>query len=156
LSELQHQAKNHRLTLFNVIDMSLLDAKSFFTSPNKSTFEDVSSAFEDVSPVTFDVSSAFEDVSPLTFDMSSAFEDVSSAFEDVSPLTFNMSLAFEDASSAFEDVSAQISLACTFIFPSNSFRSKSMALSCGAAVSGSGLVSVRRPIPCGFKGAGCG
>ena len=31
-----------------------------------------------------------------------------------------------------------------------------MALSCGAAVGGSGLVSVRRPIPCGFKGAGCG
>jgi hypothetical protein len=139
--------------------MSLLDALSLCISSNKSVFEEVSLAFEEVS-------SAFEDVSPLTFDVSSAFEDVSSAFEDVSLLTFNVSLTFEDVSSftfdvsltfedtrsAFEDLSARISSACPFIIPSNSCRSDSTVLSYGAAASGTGLVSVRRPIPCVFEG----
>lgn len=112
LSRLQYQDKNRRLTLCNVLDMSLLDAPSSFTFSNRSSFdevspltfdmslafEDTSSAFEDVSPLTFDVSSAFKDVSPLTFDISLVFEDVSSVFEDVSPLTFDMSSVFEDVS----------------------------------------------------------
>jgi hypothetical protein len=112
LSRLQYQDENRRLTLCNVLDMSLLDAPSSFTFSNRSSFdevspltfdmslafEDTSSAFEDVSPLTFDVSSAFKDVSPLTFDISLVFEDVSSVFEYVSSV-------FEDMSSVFEDVS---------------------------------------------------
>jgi methyl-accepting chemotaxis protein len=155
LSSLRHQAKNHfRLTLCKVLDMFLLDTPSLSTFSNKLLFDevrpltfDVSSAFEDASLLTFDVSSAFEDVSL-------AFEDVSLAFEDVSLLTFDVSSAFEDMSSAFEDLSARIPLACSFIIPSNSCRSLSILLSCGAAASGSKLVSVRRPIPCGFEGTG--
>jgi hypothetical protein len=155
MSSLQHQAENHfRLTLCKVLDMSLLDAPSLFTFSNKPVFDevrpltsDVSSAFEDESMLTFDVSSVFEDMSLLTFDVSSAFEDVSSAFEDVS-------LVFEDVSLLTSDLSARISLSCPFIIPSNSCRSLSMVLSRGAAASGSGLVSIRRPIPCGFEGTG--
>jgi len=169
LSSLRHQAKNHfRLTLCKVLDMFLLDTPSLSTFSNKLLFDevrpltfDVSSAFEDASLLTFDVSSAFDDVSSafedvsLAFeDVSLAFEDVSLAFKDVSLLTFDVSSAFEDMSSAFEDLSARIPLACSFIIPSNSCRSLSMLLSCGAAASGSKLVSVRRPIPCGFEGTG--
>jgi len=146
--------------------MSLLDAPNLFTFSNKPVFDevrpltfDVSSAFEDVSLLTFDVSSAFEDVSLsfeevslLTFDVSSAFEDVSLSFEDVSLSFEEVSLLTFDVSSTFEDLSARISLACPFIIPSISCRNLSMVLSRGAAASGSGLVSVQRPIPCGFKG----
>jgi hypothetical protein len=108
--------------------MSLLAAARLRTFSNKSAFEDVSLAFEDVS-------SAFENVSPLTF--------------DVSPLTL-------DLSPSLDDLSLRMSLACPFIFPSNSCRSDSIALLCRAAVSGSGLVSVRHPIPGSFEGAVCG
>jgi hypothetical protein len=156
LSKLQHQAENRRLTLCNVVDMSLLDAASLRTFSNKSVFDDVSLAFDDVSSTFEDVSPVTFDVSPLTFDVSSAFDDVSSAFEDVSPVTFDVSLLTFDLRSSFDDLSARMSLACPFIFPSNSCRSDSIALLCGAAVSGSGLVSVRRPIPCGFEGTVCG
>ena len=90
LSELQHQAENHRLTLFNVPDMLLLATASLRTSSHNSSFEDVSWVFEDVSWAFEDVSWAFEDVSPSTC--------------DVSPLTFDVSLAFEDVSSAFDDL----------------------------------------------------
>jgi hypothetical protein len=148
MSSLQHQAENHfRLTLCKVLDMSLLDAPSLFTFSNKPVFDEVRPLTFDVSSAFEDVSSAFEDVTLLTFDMSSAFEDVSLSFEDVS-------LSFEDVSLAFEDLSARISLACPFIIPSNSSRSLSTVLSREAAASGSGLVSVRRPIPCGFEGTG--
>ena len=82
LSKLQHQAENRRLTLCNVLDMSLLDAESWRTFSNKSVFDNVSLAFDNVS-------SAFEDVSPVTFDVSSAFEDVSPVTFNVSPLTFD-------------------------------------------------------------------
>jgi len=190
-SEMQHQGQNRRLTLCKVLDMSLLDATSLRTFSNKSAFDDVSLAFDDVSPSTFDVSLAFDDVSPLTFDVSPAFEDLSpstfdlsssfddlsssfddlspltfdvsvsfddlsSLFDDVSPLTFDVSVSFDDLSLAFDDCSARMSLACPFIVPNNSCRSDSIALLCGAAVSGSELVSVRRPIPCGFEGTVCG
>jgi hypothetical protein len=149
LSKLLHQAENHRLTLCNVLDMSLLDAASLCTFSNKSLFDNVSLGFDNVS-------SAFKDVSPVTFNVSLLTFDVSSAFEDVSPWTFDLRLSFDDLSVAFDDWSARMSLACPFIFPSNSCRSDSIALLCGAAVSGSGLVSVRRPIPCGFEGTVCG
>jgi hypothetical protein len=169
-SEMQHQGQNRRLTLCKVLDMSLLDATSLRTFSNKSAFDDVSLAFDDVSPSTFDVSLAFDDVSPLTFDVSPAFEDLSpstfdlsssfddlsSSFDDLSPLTFDVSVSFDDLSLAFDDCSARMSLACPFIVPNNSCRSDSIALLCGAAVSGSELVSVRRPIPCGFEGTVCG
>jgi hypothetical protein len=167
---MQHQGENHRLTLCKVLNMSLLDATSLRTFSNNSRFDDVSPLTFDVSPVFDNVSSAFEDVRPSTFDVSSAFEDVrpltfnvSMAFDDVSPLTFDLSSSFDDVSPltfdvslAFDDWSARMSSACPFIFPRNSCRSDSIALLCGVAVSGSGLVSVRRPIPCGFEGTVCG
>jgi hypothetical protein len=113
--------------------MSVLDAARLRTFSNKS-------AFDDVSPSTLDVSSVFDDVSPLTLNLSPSLDDLSSSFDDLS--------------SSFDDFSLRMSLACPFIFPSNSCRSDSIASLCGAAVSGSGLVSVRRPIPCGFEGTG--
>ena len=120
--------------------MSVLDAARLRTFSNKSAFDDVSFAFDDVSPLTLDVS-------PSTL-------DVSSVFNDVSPLTLSLSLSLDDLSSSFDDLSLRMSLACPFIFPSNSCQSDSIALLCGAAASGSGLVSVRCPIPCGFEGTG--
>jgi hypothetical protein len=78
---------------------------------------------------------AFNNISPLTF-------NVSSAFDDVSPLTFNMSLVLDDRS-------AEMSLACPSIFPSNSCWNASIALLCEMVVSGPKLVSVRHP---GFEG----
>ena len=99
LSGLQYQDENRRLTLCNVLDMSLLDTPSSFTFSNRSSFDEVSPLTFDMSLAFEDTSSAFEDVSPLTF-------DVSSAFKDVSPLTFDISLVFEDVSSVFEDMSS--------------------------------------------------
>jgi hypothetical protein len=139
---LQHQAENCGHTLCKVLDISLLAAARLRTFSNKSAFEDVSLVFEDVSPSTFDVS-------PLTLDLSPSLDDLS-------PSTLNLSPSLDDLSSSFDDLSLRMSLACPFIFPSNSCRSDSIALLCGAAVSGSGLVSVRRPIPGGFEGAVCG
>ena len=132
LSGLHHQAENYRLTLCKVLDMSLLDSASLHTFSNKSAFDDMSFAFDDVS-------SAFEDVSTLTLDVSSMFDDAS--------------LAFDDMNSSFNDFSLPMSLACPHILPNNSCRSDSIALLCGAAVSGSGLVSVQCP---GFEGTICG
>jgi hypothetical protein len=97
---------------------------------------------------TFSNKSAFEDVSLSTFYVSMVFKDVSSAFKDVSPLTL-------DLSPLLDNLSLQMSLACPFIFPSNSCQSDSIALLGGAVVSGSELVSVQHPIPGGFKGAVC-
>jgi hypothetical protein len=129
-----------------VLDRSLLDSASLRTLSNKSAFDDVSPLTFDVSPLTFDMSSAFEDVSPALDDVSPLTFDMSPAFNDVSPLTLDMSPAFDDKSSAFDDRSAEMSLACPFIIPINSCRSDSKALLCGVVVSG---VSVRRP---GFEG----
>jgi len=41
LSKLQHQAKNHRLTLCNMLDMPLLADSSLFTFFNKLAFNKV-------------------------------------------------------------------------------------------------------------------
>jgi hypothetical protein len=148
--------------------MSVLDATSLCTFSCNSTFDDVSPltfdvsiVFDDVSPLTFDVSIVFDDVSTVFDDVSTVFDDVSPAFEDVSPSTLDVSMAFDnvspltfdvspltfDLSSSFDDLSSRMSLACPFIFPSNSCRSDSIALLCGVAAIGNRLVSVRRPIP---------
>ena len=89
LSKLQHQAENRRLTLCNVLDMSLLDAASLCTFSNKSLFDNVSLGFDNVSSAFKDVSLVTFNVSPLTFDASLAFEDVSPVTFNVSPLTFD-------------------------------------------------------------------
>jgi hypothetical protein len=102
--------------------MSLLDTASLCTLSNKSAFNKVSLSFEDASSV-------LEDVNTLNGLKSSNTELTSKA------LTFGVS-------SVFEDLSAQISLACPFIFPSNSCRSDSEVLSCGAVASGSELAVV--------------
>src|SRR6202051_814701 len=109
--------------------MSLLDAVRLRTFSNKSAFDDVSFAFDHVRPLTLDMSSAFEDVSPSTCDVSSVFDDVSPLTLNVSPLTF-------DLSSSFDDLSLRMSLACPFIFPSNSCRGDSIAFLWGAAGGG--------------------
>jgi hypothetical protein len=128
LNELQHRAENHQLTLCKVFDISVLDVTSLHTFSFNLTFDDVSLVTFDVSSVFDDVSLAFEDVSPLTF--------------NVSLLTFNLSSSFDDLSLSFDDWSARMSLACPFIFPSNSCHSDSIPLLCRAALSGSGLVSM--------------
>jgi hypothetical protein len=104
VGESQHQAENHRLTLCNVLDMSLLDAARLCTFSNKSAFDEVSTLILDVSSTLEDASSVLEDVRPLTFDVSSTLEDASSVLEDVRPLTFDVSSLTFDVSSVLEDV----------------------------------------------------
>jgi hypothetical protein len=60
----------------------------------------------------------------------------------VSPWTLDLRLSFDDLSVAFNDWSAQMLLACPFIFTSNSCQSDSIVVLYEAAASGSGLVSV--------------
>jgi hypothetical protein len=83
-------------------------------------------------------------MSVLDVTSSRTFSDVSLAFADVSPLPFDVSSSFDDWSLTFGDWSVRMSLACPSIFPSNTYRSDSIVLLRRAAVSGSGLVSVRK------------
>jgi hypothetical protein len=124
------QSENELLTRCRESNMSLLLSVSIVTFPDNSAFDDSSLAFDD---------------SSLAFDDSSlAFDDWSLAFDDWSLLTFSDNAAFDDRRLVFEDWSSWISFPYPSIFPSNSWRSKLTAMSCGAGAGGAGLTSVGR------------
>lgn len=105
-------------------------------------FDNLSSAFDDVSPFTFSNNSVFDPVSSFTVSNNSVFEDAS--------------LVFDNLSSALDDWSALMSSAGPSILPSNSRHSNSIAPPCAVAMTGCGVTLIHCLIPCGFGGTVAG